>query len=103
MTDEQLDALLKTLESYGQDVPVDQSLRLVREDGAWKICQDELDGACVVLSQRTPRSRARERVFCLPTDRVDCDACPRIGSSCAARANTTSRTSTSPSPVTAWS
>jgi hypothetical protein len=42
MTDEQLDALLKTLESYGQDVPVAQTVRLVREDGSWKICQDEL-------------------------------------------------------------
>ena len=40
MTDEQLDALLKTLESYGQDVPLDQAIRLVREDAAWKICQD---------------------------------------------------------------
>ncbi len=39
MTDEQLDALLKTLEAYGQDVPLDQSVRLVREGGAWKICQ----------------------------------------------------------------
>lgn len=39
MTDEQLDALLNTLEAYGQDVPVDQSVRVVREDGAWKICQ----------------------------------------------------------------
>ena len=42
MTDEQLDALLKTLEAYGQDVPLDQSVRLVRESGAWKICQDQL-------------------------------------------------------------
>ena len=40
MTDEQLDALLKTLATYGQDVPIDQSIRLVREGGAWKICQD---------------------------------------------------------------
>ncbi len=40
MTDEQIDALLKTLASYGQDVPLDQSVRLVREAGAWKICQD---------------------------------------------------------------
>jgi hypothetical protein len=40
MTDEQLDALLKSLASYGQDVPLDQSVRLVRESGAWKICQD---------------------------------------------------------------
>ena len=40
MTDEQLDALLETLESYGQDLPLDESVRLVREDGAWKICQD---------------------------------------------------------------
>lgn len=43
MTDEQLDALLKTLESFGQDVPVDQTVRLVREDGAWKICQDAVE------------------------------------------------------------
>ena len=40
MTDEQLDALLKTLASYGQDVPLEQSVRLVREAGAWKICQE---------------------------------------------------------------
>ena len=43
MTDEQLDALLKTLESFGQDVPVDQIVRLVREDGDWKICQDTIE------------------------------------------------------------
>jgi hypothetical protein len=43
MTDEQLDALLKTLESYGQDVPVDQTVRLVRESGAWKICQESVE------------------------------------------------------------
>lgn len=42
MTDEQLDALLKSLASYGQDVPVDQSVRLVRESGAWKLCQDKV-------------------------------------------------------------
>jgi hypothetical protein len=42
MTDEQLDALLKSLASYGQDVPLDQSVRLVRESGAWKICQDKV-------------------------------------------------------------
>jgi len=39
MTDEQLDALLKTLETYGQDIPLDQSVRLVRESGTWKVCQ----------------------------------------------------------------
>lgn len=43
MTDEQLDGLLSTLEAYGQDVPVDQSVRLVREDGAWKVCQDSVE------------------------------------------------------------
>ncbi len=42
MTDDQLDALLKTLEAYGQDVPIDQSLRLTREGGDWKICQDSV-------------------------------------------------------------
>lgn len=43
MNDEQLDALLKTLATYGQDVPVDESIRLVRENGAWKICQEAVD------------------------------------------------------------
>ena len=42
VNDEQVDALLRTLESYGQAIPVDQSIRLVRETDAWKICQDEL-------------------------------------------------------------
>ena len=40
MTEEQLDALLETLEAYGQAVPVDESIRLVREDGDWKVCQE---------------------------------------------------------------
>ncbi len=39
MTDAQLDALLQTLQAYGQDVPLDQSVRLVQESGDWKICQ----------------------------------------------------------------
>lgn len=42
MNDDQLDALLASLESYGQDLPVDEVISLVREDGAWKICQDRL-------------------------------------------------------------
>jgi hypothetical protein len=42
MTDAQLDALLSTLESYGQSVPVTESIRLVRESGAWKICQQTI-------------------------------------------------------------
>ena len=42
MTDEQLDALLKTLGTYGQAVPVNQSMRLVQEGWAWKICQQTL-------------------------------------------------------------
>ncbi len=42
MTDEQLDALLKTLDGYGQAVPVDQSIRLILESGAWKICQQTI-------------------------------------------------------------
>lgn len=42
MTDEQLDALLGTLESYGQDLPLDQAVRLVREGGSWKICQESV-------------------------------------------------------------
>ncbi|HEY3335398.1 MAG TPA: hypothetical protein VGK16_09220 [Candidatus Limnocylindrales bacterium] len=42
MTDDQLDALLKTLATYGQDVPVDQTIRLTKEAGAWKICQESI-------------------------------------------------------------
>jgi hypothetical protein len=40
MTDAQVDTLLKGLAAYGQSVPVDESVRLVRESGAWKICQE---------------------------------------------------------------
>jgi hypothetical protein len=40
MTDEQLDALLKTLAAYGQDLPLDETVRLVRESGTWKLCLD---------------------------------------------------------------
>jgi hypothetical protein len=42
MTDAQIDALLSGLAAYGQSVPVDQSIRLVQENGAWKICQETL-------------------------------------------------------------
>src|SRR6476469_4376729 len=43
MSDDQLDSLLKTLATYGQDVPIDESIRLVRESGAWKICQEAVE------------------------------------------------------------
>lgn len=42
MTDEQVDALISGLAAYGQSVPVDQSIRLVQEGGAWKICQETI-------------------------------------------------------------
>ncbi len=42
MTDDQLDALLQSLQAYGQDVPLNQTVRLVQESGAWKICQDKV-------------------------------------------------------------
>jgi hypothetical protein len=42
MTDDQLGALLDSLEAYGSDLPVDEVISLVREDGAWKICQESL-------------------------------------------------------------
>jgi hypothetical protein len=38
LPDDQLDAMLGMLETYAQDVPFDESVHLVREDGAWKIC-----------------------------------------------------------------
>ncbi len=38
LTDEQLDALLATLGRAAQELPVDQTVGLVREGGAWKLC-----------------------------------------------------------------
>jgi hypothetical protein len=38
LTDEQLDALLVTLGRAAQELPVDQTVGLVREGGAWKLC-----------------------------------------------------------------
>lgn len=38
MTDAQLDALLVTLARAAQEFPVDQTVGLVREGGAWKLC-----------------------------------------------------------------
>jgi hypothetical protein len=43
MSDEQLDMLLKSLTAYGQDVPIEQTIRLVRENGAWKVCQETVE------------------------------------------------------------
>jgi hypothetical protein len=40
MTDEQLDGLLTSMGAATQSVPVDESVRLVKEGGAWKICED---------------------------------------------------------------
>jgi hypothetical protein len=42
MSDEQLNALLQSFQAYGQDVPLNQTVRLVQESGAWKICQDSV-------------------------------------------------------------
>jgi hypothetical protein len=43
MTDDQVDGLLSTLQSYGQQLPIEQTIRLVRESGAWKVCQAALE------------------------------------------------------------
>jgi hypothetical protein len=43
MSDSQLDSLLASLAAYGQDVPIDQSVRLIRENGGWKICQEHVE------------------------------------------------------------
>jgi hypothetical protein len=40
MSPEQLDALLSGLADYGQDLPLDQQIKVVREQGAWKVCPD---------------------------------------------------------------
>jgi hypothetical protein len=43
MTDAQLDAIVQGLQAYGQAVPLSESIRLVRESGTWKICQDKVN------------------------------------------------------------
>jgi hypothetical protein len=43
MSDAQIDALVQGLQAFGQAVPVDQTVRLVQEGGAWKICQDKVN------------------------------------------------------------
>jgi len=40
MTSDQLDGLLQGLADYGQAVPIDQQVRVVREGGSWKACPD---------------------------------------------------------------
>jgi hypothetical protein len=40
MSPEQLDALLSGLADYGQDLPLSQQIKVVREQGAWKVCPD---------------------------------------------------------------
>ncbi len=40
MSPEQLDALLSGLADYGQDLPLNQQIKVVREQGAWKVCPD---------------------------------------------------------------
>ncbi len=40
MTSDQLDGLLQGLADYGQAVPIDQEVRVVREGGSWKACPD---------------------------------------------------------------
>lgn len=44
MSSDQLDALLQGLADYGQDVPLGEQIHLVREQGAWKICQASFGG-----------------------------------------------------------
>jgi hypothetical protein len=40
MSPEQIDALLSGLADYGQDLPLDQQIKVVREQNAWKVCPD---------------------------------------------------------------
>ena len=40
MSADQLDALLNGLADYGQDVPMSQQIKVVREQGVWKVCPD---------------------------------------------------------------
>ena len=39
MTDAQIDALIDTVAGSGQDVPLNETLDLKKENGAWKICE----------------------------------------------------------------
>jgi hypothetical protein len=36
--DAQLDALMGMIGSFAQDIPMNETVDLVRENGAWKIC-----------------------------------------------------------------
>ncbi len=40
MSQEQIDALLSGLADYGQDLPLNQQIKVVREQGVWKVCPD---------------------------------------------------------------
>ena len=40
MSPEQIDALLSGLADYGQDLPLSQPIKVVREQGVWKVCPD---------------------------------------------------------------
>jgi hypothetical protein len=57
MSSDQLDGLLQGLADYGQDVPIDQRLHLVREQGAWRICQTSF-GAPPFIGFPLPRPSA---------------------------------------------
>ena len=42
LTEDQMAAALDALKAYGSDLPVDQSVRLVRQSGTWLICQESV-------------------------------------------------------------
>lgn len=42
--DASLDAMLAGLEGMAQSVPLDETVQVVREDGAWKICDTDFGG-----------------------------------------------------------
>ncbi len=48
MSSDQLDALVQGLQDYGQDVPLNQQVRVVRESGVWKVCRKDLGPAPTV-------------------------------------------------------
>ena len=45
MTDDQLNALIDNVASSGNDVPLNESLTLKQENGAWKICDSSTEPA----------------------------------------------------------
>ena len=55
MTDDQINALIDNVAGSGSDVPLNESLTLKQENGAWKICDSGDAASRSVLGKRPER------------------------------------------------